>query len=153
MRVSPTDKKGRIHTSLITVAVLRVPETNELTLNSSDYEFRFVKASSKGGQHANKTESGVVIKHKATGIEVKSVSDRSQQVNKTFALEMLKSKLLQLQEASEIQKTDNVRSQQIGSGHRSDKIRTIRVVDNSVKCEMTNKTKSYKEYCKGHIEF
>lgn len=153
MRVSPTDKKGRIHTSLITVAVLKVPETNELSLSESEYEFRFIKASSKGGQHANKTESGVVIKHKSTGIEVKSVSDRSQQCNKLLAIEMLKSKLFEMKQNDQIQQTTKERYTQVGSGHRSDKIRTSRVTDNLVKCEVTGKTKSYKEYCKGHIDF
>lgn len=153
MRVSPTDKKGRIHTSLITVAVLKVPQNNELILNESEYEFRFIRASSKGGQHANKTESGVVVKHKKTGIEVKSVSDRSQHINKTLALELLKSKLFEINKQKIESKTDQDRHTQIGSGHRSDKVRTCRVVDNIVKCEITGRTKSYKEYLKGNIQF
>jgi peptide chain release factor 1 len=94
MRNSPTDKNGRIHTSLITVAVLRIPEKQEVEIKDSDLDFRFLRASSKGGQHANKTESGVVIKHIPTGLEVKSHSDRSQHVNKELALEILRSKLL-----------------------------------------------------------
>lgn len=153
MRVSPTDKRGRIHTSLITVAVLPIIKTNSIQLKESEYEFRFIRASSKGGQHANKTESGVVVKHKATGIEAKSTKDRSQMVNKETALEILVSRLASLQQINSQKSLDYNRTKQVGSGHRSDKIRTARVVDNTVKCELTGKTKSYREYYKGLITF
>ena len=152
MRNSPTDKRGRVHTSLITVAVMKVPDCKELNIKESDCEFRFIRASSKGGQHANKTESGVVVKHIPTRIEAKSTSDRSQHENKAVALDVLKSRLYQLKQfESELQAT----KQRIkhGSGHRSDKIRTIRVNDNIVKCEISGKTKSLKEYLKGDLDF
>lgn len=153
MRVSPTDKKGRVHTSLITVAVLPIKPLKQIALQESDCSFRFIKASSKGGQHANKTNSGVVLKHLPTGLEIKSTSDRSQHVNKEIALEILSTKLSSLASNNYNSKLEYQRSNQIGSGHRSDKIRTVRVVDNIVKCELTNKTISFKEYYKGFIEF
>ena len=153
MRYSPTDKKGRIHTSLITVAVLKAPDTTQLTIKESDIEFRTLRAFGKGGQHSSKTESGVVLKHTPTGIEAKSTSDRSQHANKELALEVLKSRIFEHFHSKEEEDTSSSRSKQVGTGHRSDKIRTIRVCDNTVKCERTGKIKSFKEYAKGNLEF
>ena len=151
MRHSPTDSKGRIHTSLITVAVLKVPEKNEFVLDESDCVYRTIRAFGAGGQHSNKTESGVVVKHTPTGIECRSTSDRSQHANKALALDALKSKLYELEQTKENKEISNNRKSQVGSGHRSDKIRTIRVVDNVVKCEITGKNKPLKEYLKGKL--
>lgn len=151
MRHSQTDSKGRVHTSLITVAVLKVPEINEFILDESDCVYRFIRASSSGGQHANKTESGVVVKHTPSGLEAKSTSDRSQHANKILALDVLKSKLYEIEQSKTNSDINNNRQSQVGSGHRSDKIRTIRVVDNLVKCEITGKNKPLKEYLKGNL--
>jgi len=153
MRVSPTDKKGRVHTSLITVSVLKVPENNELNFKESDCEYRFIKSYGNGGQNAQKNSCGVIIKHLPTGLEAKSTSERSQLTNKTLALDALKSKLFEIQEKERQSSLDSNRKKQIGSGHRSDKIRTIRCLDGIVKCEISGRTKSLKAYLKGELEF
>ena len=153
MRISPTDKKKRVHTSLITVAVLKVPKNNEFIFNESECEYRFIKSYGKGGQNAQKNSCGVIIKHIPTGIEAKSTSERSQLTNKELALDLLKSRLFELEQNKTQSNLEIMRSNQIGSGHRSDKIRTIRYVDNIVKCELTGKTKSLNSYLKGEINF
>jgi peptide chain release factor 1 len=151
--VPKTEKNGRTHTSIITVAVLKIPEDHELKIKDSDIEYRFIRASSKGGQHANKTESGVVVKHLTSGIEAKSTSDRSQHINKQLAVDALKSKLFEKEQIQKQSGINNNRSDQIGTGHRSDKIRTIRYIDGIVKCEVTGQTKSLNSYLKGDITF
>ena len=94
MRFSPTDKKGKVHTSLITVAVLRVPENKEITIKESDIECRFIRAFGSGGQKQQKCETGVIVRHIPSGIESKSTKDRSQHVNKALALDLLRSRFL-----------------------------------------------------------
>ena len=153
IQVPKTEKRGRTHTSVITVAVLKEPEKHELLLNDKDLEFRFVRAFGKGGQHSNKTESGVIVKHKPPGIEAKSTSDRSQHINKDYALSSLKAKLFELQSTQSKTQESNLPNSLTGTGHRSDKIRTIRYVDGVVKCEITGNTKSLNSYLKGDIVF
>ena len=153
MRSSPTDNKGRTHTSLITVAVYKYREPVEITINNSDLEFRYLRAFGKGGQRSNKVETGCIIKHLPTNIEAKSTSDRSQHINKQLAMEELKLRLSNFYQNTIDNQVNNNRSDLIGTGHRSDKVRTIRVNDNTVKCEITGMTKSFKDYSKGYIDF
>lgn len=153
IRTPPTEKRGRTHTSIVTVAVLKIPEIHEYNLKESEVEFRFIRASTSGGQKANKTECGVIAKHIPTGTEAKSISDRSQHANKILAIDVLKSRLFQEEQSKINSNTNYERSNQIGSGHRSDKTRTIRVADNIVKCEITGKTISLNSYLKGNINF
>lgn len=132
---------------------MAVPKENEFQLKESDIEFRFSKGEGKGGQHMQKTESVVYAKHKPSGIEVKSGSERSQHHNKTIALEMLKSKLFEDQQSKNEGASNQSRKKQIGSGMRGDKIRTIRTQEGIVKCDVTGKTTSWASYQKGNIEF
>lgn len=153
IRTPPTEKRGRTHTSVITVAVLKIPEETEFKLNLKEVEFRFIRAFGKGGQHQQKTESGVIARHLPSGIEAKSTSDRSQHTNKELALECLKSRIFESIQKNSLNNINSIRSQCIGTGHRSDKIRTIKFTDNIVKCEITQQTKDLKSYLKGDILF
>ena len=152
-RVPPTEKRVRVHTSTITVAVMPLSETLALSLNQADLEIRTTRGSGPGGQHRNKTESEVVIKHIPTGLEVCSGGERSQYQNKQIALQTLAARLNQAHQERGVKEANQSRKGQIGSGQRGDKIRTIRTQDNTVKCDLTGKTSTYTQYAKGHILF
>jgi len=124
-RVPDTESSGRIHTSTITVAVLpEVEDVGEIEINPGDIEIDTYRASGAGGQHINKTESAIRITHKATGIVVTCQDQRSQHKNKDKAMNALRSKLYDkaLQESTS-EYAENRRSQ-VGTGDRSERIRT-----------------------------
>ena len=121
-RVPDTESSGRIHTSTATVAVLPVVEDVEIEINPSDIKMEVFRASGAGGQHINKTSSAVRLIHEPTGIVVECQTERSQFQNKDNAMKMLRTKLYEIEkEDSEIA---NSRKTQVGSGDRSEKIRT-----------------------------
>ena len=153
VRTPPTEKRGRTHTSIITVAVLKIPEKTELNINESDIEFRFIKSFGNGGQSSQKNMTGVFAKHLPTNIEAKCTSERSQLSNKNSALEVLKSRLYEIQQNKSAQNTNDNRRSQITSGNRAEKSKTIKVNDNIVKDEITGRSTSYKQYSKGYINF
>jgi peptide chain release factor 1 len=153
-RIPPTEKKGRVHTSTITVAVLPEPEQTEQKLFSKDdIEIKTARGSGAGGQHRNVTDSAVQIKHLPTGIIVRCESGRSQYHNKENALAVLGARLKAISEHKEyIIRRDN-RREQVGSGGRGeDKIRTIRVQAGEVIDHLNNRTMSYKTYSRGQLE-
>jgi len=152
-RTSPTERKGRVHTSTVTVAVLPVPEAAEFALNPADLEITTTKGSGPGGQNRNKVESEVAILHKPTGLRVRYGSERSQHQNRQTALSILAARLSQQQAAQRVQDKNALRKHQVGSGQRGDKIRTIRTQDNQVKCDLTGRTVSFTAYGKGNITF
>lgn len=151
-RVSPTEKKGRVHTSTITVAVLPVPSATEVKIDQKDLEIRTCRGHGAGGQHRNVTDSAVQILHKPSGILVVHQNERSQHANKTSAMVALRAKLLEQQKQQTLDKRNAKRKGQLGSGMRGDKRRTIRVRDNKVKDHQTGKTMAYKEYARGAID-
>jgi peptide chain release factor 1 len=152
-RVPPTEKRGRVHTSTITVAVMSVPEATDFRLNERDLDIHTTRGSGPGGQHRNKTETEVEITHRPTGLKVRCGAERSQHRNKQLAMEILAARLAENERQARIQGRNMTRREQIGSGQRGDKIRTIRTQDNTVRCELTGKTMPYTQYAKGHILF
>lgn len=123
-RVPDTESSGRIHTSTATVAVLPVVEDVEIEINPSDIKMEVFRASGAGGQHINKTSSAVRLIHEPTGIVVECQTERSQFQNKDNAMKMLRTKLYEIEKQKQDSEIANSRKSQVGSGDRSEKIRT-----------------------------
>lgn len=147
-RVPPTEKRGRVQTSTITVVVLNPLEKTVIAIPESDLEWSVCKSGGAGGQHVNKTSSAVQVKHKPTGTKVR-VESRSQHQNKVDALDLLQRKLLAVAKAEQYIARATERKNQAGSGERGDKIRTIRQQDNTVVDHKLNKRLTYKDYARG----
>lgn len=123
-RVPDTEASGRIHTSTATVAVLPVVEDVEIEINPADIKMEVFRSSGAGGQHINKTSSAVRLIHEPTGIVVECQTERSQFQNKDNAMKMLKTKLYDIEKKKQDSEVANARKSQVGSGDRSEKIRT-----------------------------
>ena len=123
-RVPVTEASGRIHTSAATVAVLPEAEEVDIQIDPSEIEISIARASGPGGQGVNTTDSAVQILHKPTGMIVKCADERSQLKNKQKALKVLRSRLLEMKQNEEREKYAQNRREQIGSGDRSERIRT-----------------------------
>lgn len=123
-RVPDTESSGRIHTSTATVAVLPVVEDVEIEVNPADIKMEVFRASGAGGQHINKTSSAVRLIHEPTGIVVECQTERSQFQNKDNAMKMLRTKLYEIEKEKQDSEITNARRTQVGSGDRSEKIRT-----------------------------
>lgn len=123
-RVPTTETQGRIHTSTATVAVLPEAKEVDIEINPNDLEISTMRASGAGGQHVNKTDSAVMMVHKPTGVSVYCADERSQLKNKTKALTVLRSRLLQAKVDEENAKYAAERKGQVGTGDRSERIRT-----------------------------
>ena len=124
-RVPDTETQGRIHTSASTVAVLPIVEQiDDIEINPADLRIDTYRASGAGGQHVNKTDSAVRITHLPTGIVSECQDDRSQHKNKAKALEYLHSRLLSAEQEKQKKDTDETRKKQVGTGDRSERIRT-----------------------------
>lgn len=123
-RVPETESQGRIQTSTATVAVLPEAEDVKIEINPADLEIESCKSSGAGGQHINKTESAVRITHKPTGIVVECQEERSQFKNKDKAMKLLKTKLYDIKQREQSDKIAGERRSQVGTGDRSERIRT-----------------------------
>jgi len=123
-RVPETESQGRIHTSTVTVAVLPEAEDVEIEINPADIVIESCKSSGAGGQHINKTESAVRLTHKPSGIVIECQNERSQFQNKEKALKMLRAKLYEIKQAEQDELIASTRKNQVGTGDRSEKIRT-----------------------------
>ena len=123
-RVPQTESSGRIHTSAATVAVLPEADDVEVDINPNDLEIDTFRSSGAGGQHINKTSSAIRITHKPTGMVVECQDERSQYKNKDKALKVLKSRLLKMEQDKQNEAIASDRRSQVGSGDRSEKIRT-----------------------------
>jgi peptide chain release factor 1 len=131
-RVPVTEKSGRIHTSTASVAILPMRKKPSIEVNPSDIEIEFSRSSGAGGQNVNKVETAVRLIHKPTGVDVRCQSERSQQKNREKAMAMLTAKLEILHEEEEAKKHAETRSKQIGTGDRSEKIRTYNFPQNRI---------------------
>lgn len=123
-RVPETETSGRIHTSTVTVAVLPEAEDIEIEINQSDLEIETIKSSGAGGQHVNKTESAIRMIHKPTGIVIECQDERSQFKNRDKALKLLRAKLYDMKQTEQNEKIASERKSQVGTGDRSERIRT-----------------------------
>ena len=137
-RVPKTEKSGRVHTSTVSVAVLKKATEKDVQINPSDLKIEFFRSSGPGGQNVNKRETAVRIIHLPTGTVVTAQTERGQEANKQAALSILRSKILETIENQASQKMQSERRTQIGSADRSEKIRTYnfpqdRITDHRIK--------------------
>lgn len=139
-RVPDTETQGRIHTSAATVAVMAEPEDVEVELKPEDYRLDKFCASGPGGQHVNKTESAVRLTHHETGIVVQCQDEKSQHKNLAKALRVLKSRIYDFREQQEKQKRADERKSLVGSGDRSQRIRTYNFPQNRLSDHRINLT-------------
>jgi peptide chain release factor 1 len=131
-RVPQTESQGRIHTSACTVAVLPEAEEVEVNLDPKDLRIEYFRSSGPGGQHVNTTDSAVRITHIPTGIVVTSQDERSQHKNKARALRILRTKLKEMMEEKQAKERAEIRKSLVGSGDRSERIRTYNFPQNRV---------------------
>lgn len=131
-RVPVTEAAGRIHTSTVTVAVLPEAEEVDFEINPTDLRIEACRASGAGGQYVNKTDSAVRITHLPTGLAVFSQQERSQHKNRDIAMRLLRSRLLKMKQDEEAAKQAAERRQQVGTGERSERIRTYNFPQNRV---------------------
>lgn len=131
-RVPVTEKSGRIHTSTASVAALPIRVKPVVEINPADIEMEFTRSGGAGGQNVNKVETAVRLIHKPTGIDVRSSSERSQLANRLKAMEILAAKLETLAVEEEAKKHADLRAGQIGTGDRSEKIRTYNFLQDRV---------------------
>ncbi|HPS21717.1 MAG TPA: PCRF domain-containing protein [Candidatus Paceibacterota bacterium] len=137
-RVPATEKNGRVHTSTASVAVLPIRKKVNFVINPADLDMEYSRSGGKGGQNVNKVETAVRLIHKPTGLDVRCTSERSQVANREKAMMILTAKIQQLKEEEEAKKYSGERKAQIGTGDRSEKIRTYnfsqdRITDHRLK--------------------
>lgn len=142
-RVPATEKAGRIHTSTATVAIMPLYKRIKIEINPTDLEIETSRSGGAGGQNVNKVETAVRIVHKPTGIDVKCTSERSQAQNKEKAMKLLASRLQQAEDERLDRERAANRKEQVGTGDRSEKIRTYnfpqdRVTDHRIKQSWSN---------------
>jgi len=150
-RVPPNEKRGRVHTSTVTVAILEEPSEHEVRIDPRDLEEQFTRGSGKGGQHRNKTDTCVILKHKPSGIQVRVDGGRSQADNRLSALGILRARLKAAGTTKKTKERNAKRRRQVGTGMRGDKVRTIAMQRDTVTDHNTGKTMRAKHYLRGNL--
>lgn len=146
----PNEKRGRVQTSTVTVAVLDEPEEAALQLDERDVEWQACRGSGAGGQHRNVTDSAVQMTHRPTGIRVRVETERSQHQNRAYALQLLRARVYEAMQGAKVRARDEERRHQVGSGMRGDKVRTIREQDGQVTDHRTGRKVRLKDYLRGN---
>lgn len=150
-RIPPTERRGRVHTSTVTVASFLVGEESQWKLHEKDILTFTTKDSGPGGQHRNKTESCVVMRHTPTGIEAKAASKQQHQNRKTARI-LLEHRVAEHYQSLLKQTQDQQRKTLVGSGQRGDKIRTYREQDGIVTDHRSGKKVRLKDVLRGQIQ-
>lgn len=151
-RVPPNEKRGRVHTSTVTVAVLAVPEALGYDLDDTDLEWKACRGSGAGGQHRNKRDTAIQLRHKPTGIMVRCEAERSQHANRQTARAMLAARLEQAEADRRVDGRNATRRAQVGTGMRADKVRTIALQRDQVTDHRLGRRMSAKRYLKGELD-
>lgn len=149
-RVPVTEKKGRIHTSTASIVVYPQINSSDVKLNPEDVEMSASRAGGKGGQNVNKVSTAVRLVHKPSGITVSVRQERSQQQNRELGMQILASKLLQMEEDKKMASLSSARSK-LGQGDRSEKIRTYNYARNQVKDHRINKSFNLDQVLNGDL--
>ncbi len=139
-RIPTTETQGRVHTSTITVSVMPEVEEVDVEINPADLRVDTYRSGGKGGQHANKTDSAVRITHVPTGIVAQSQDGRSQHHNKDIAMQLIRSRIFEIKMQEEIEKSADAKKNLVGSGDRSEKIRTYNYPQNRITDHRINLT-------------
>lgn len=145
----PNEKRGRVQTSTVTVAVLAEPTEVQVRLDDRDLEILTCRSSGAGGQNVNKTETAVQVRHIPTGLMVRCENERSQKQNRETALALLRARLWEAEQNKVNAARAHNRRIQLGSGMRGDKRRTIRVQDGQVNDHITGRVWQLKPYLRG----
>lgn len=151
-RVPPTEKRGRVHSSTVTVVVLTPTEEATVTISADDLEEQFTRGSGSGGQHRNKTSTAVILKHRPSGMMVRVDGGRSQDMNRKTAVELLQARLQAQVRDAAIAGRNAARREQAGSGMRGDKIRTVQVQGDVVVDHRRGTRMSYRVYARGQLD-
>jgi peptide chain release factor 1 len=151
-RIPPTEKKGRRQTSTITVAVLKEFQNKDVKLTHDDVDYKATRASGKGGQKRNKVHTAVQLTHKKTGFRVDCCEGVSQRRNRDKALKRMEKRLNKTRKKKARAERSKIRKEQVGSGMRGDKVRTIQCYHNIVKNHVNGKQTSYKRYAGGYVD-
>ncbi len=131
-RIPTNETQGRVHTSTITVSVMPEVEEVDVEINPADLRVDTYRSGGKGGQHANKTDSAVRITHVPTGIVAQSQDGRSQHANKDIAMQLIRSRIFEIKMQEEMSKSADTKKNLVGSGDRSEKIRTYNYPQNRI---------------------
>ncbi len=151
-RIPPNEKRGRVHSSTVTVVVLTPLEEAKVAVAAEDLEEQFTRGSGAGGQHRNKTSTAVLLRHVPSGMQMRVDGGRSQDQNRQTARELLQARLqAQAQEAQTAGRNAD-RRQQAGSGMRGDKVRTVQVHNDSVIDHRRGTRTSFRVYVRGGID-
>ncbi len=151
-RVPPNERSGKVHSSTVTVAVMPVPRNVSVFVRDQDCEIQTCRGSGPGGQKRNKTETAVQIRHKPSGLMVRCDQERSQQQNRATAMSILAAKLNASAGHAAKSTEREMRWKQVGSGERSDKVRTVQEKNGVVFSSRSDRKMRLADYLKGLIE-